>query len=990
MKKILLTFFSALFAVAAFAQNGSVKGTVVNADTGEEVVGAVLIVSPVKDPSAQKGFTSGYKGSVSIPSLAYGEYSLSVSFIGYQNYDTTFRVAAPRVDLGTVKLKPGVQIETVVKEVKALRTSQKGDTVSYNAGAFKVTNDADVEGLLKKMPGITVIDGVVETQGEEVKKVFVDGKEFFGEDVTTAIKSLPAEAVDRIEVYNKLSDAAEFSGMDDGEGYKAINIVTRPGMRQGLFGKLYAGVGYDAESETQDKDRFKYLAGGNVNLFHGDSRVSLIGLFNNVNQQNFSFEDILGVTGGGGGRRGGVGQYMVRPQAGVATVNALGVNYSDTWGKRDQVKIEGSYFFNNTNTANRSTVDKWYEAPMSPDTLMTRGYSDTEGYNHRFNARLEWKISENQNLMIRPRFSYQINDPWSQTTGWQFGAPESGGSGYSYTDNYSDSRNYGYNLGASAVYRAKLGKDGRTLTLDGSFSYSDRKNNSTSWSNVQEISTIRPGAGGDPFAWDPAAYTTLRYLRSMAPSSSYSLRGNVTYTEPVAKYAQVSLQYRMSYNSQERDKSSYVTGDDFSIAGLTPDPLLSNSYESGYLTQSVGPGFRFSKERNTFVANVYYQRSALDGQIVQENSEKIKHSYDNVTYFMMGQLNINRENSLRLFVSSYTDSPSVRALQSVYDVSDAQNISRGNPDLNPNYSHRVDFHYTNSNVEKGRTFMWMFGMNATQDYVATHLVQNPGTMNIAGETYTPNYYSTQVNLDGYWNLRTNLSYGFPIGFLKSNFNVMAGVSYSVAPSMLGGTVDATGTILDGERNDTRNLGYNFRAVLGSNISENVDFTFSWNGNYNEATNSLNTSNSKNRYFNHTAQGSMKFILPLGFTLTGSASYTQYVGYTNDYEEDYLLCNVWLGKKVFKNQRGEILIGVNDLFNQNTAFARSTGSGWTQNSTNSVIGRYYMVQFTFNLRHFGKKGSQNINDYEGMGGPARRMGPGGPGGPPPPPQGMGPR
>ena len=985
-----MTFFSALFAVAAFAQNGSVKGTVVNADTGEEVVGAVLIVSPVKDPSAQKGFTSGYKGSVSIPSLAYGEYSLSVSFIGYQNYDTTFRVAAPRVDLGTVKLKPGVQIETVVKEVKALRTSQKGDTVSYNAGAFKVTNDADVEGLLKKMPGITVIDGVVETQGEEVKKVFVDGKEFFGEDVTTAIKSLPAEAVDRIEVYNKLSDAAEFSGMDDGEGYKAINIVTRPGMRQGLFGKLYAGVGYDAESETQDKDRFKYLAGGNVNLFHGDSRVSLIGLFNNVNQQNFSFEDILGVTGGGGGRRGGVGQYMVRPQAGVATVNALGVNYSDTWGKRDQVKIEGSYFFNNTNTANRSTVDKWYEAPMSPDTLMTRGYSDTEGYNHRFNARLEWKISENQNLMIRPRFSYQINDPWSQTTGWQFGAPESGGSGYSYTDNYSDSRNYGYNLGTSAVYRAKLGKDGRTLTLDGSFSYSDRKNNSTSWSNVQEISTIRPGVGSDPFAWDPAAYTTLRYLRSMAPSSSYSLRGNVTYTEPVAKYAQVSLQYRMSYNSQERDKSSYVTGDDFSIAGLTPDPLLSNSYESGYLTQSVGPGFRFSKERNTFVANVYYQRSALDGQIVQENSEKIKHSYDNVTYFMMGQLNINRENSLRLFVSSYTDSPSVTALQSVYDVSDAQNISRGNPDLNPNYSHRVDFHYTNSNVEKGRTFMWMFGMNATQDYVATHLVQNPGTMNIAGETYTPNYYSTQVNLDGYWNLRTNLSYGFPIGFLKSNFNVMAGVSYSVAPSMLGGTVEATGTILDGERNDTRNLGYNFRAVLGSNISENVDFTFSWNGNYNEATNSLNTSNSKNRYFNHTAQGSMKFILPLGFTLTGSASYTQYVGYTNDYEEDYLLCNVWLGKKVFKNQRGEILIGVNDLFNQNTAFARSTGSGWTQNSTNSVIGRYYMVQFTFNLRHFGKKGSQNINDYEGMGGPARRMGPGGPGGPPPPPHGMGPR
>ena len=180
----------------------------------------------------------------------------------------------------------------------------------------------------------------------------------------------------------------------------------------------------------------------------------------------------------------------------------------------------------------------------------------------------------------------------------------------------------------------------------------------------------------------------------------------------MAKYAQVSLQYRISYNSQERDKRSFVTDDDTFTGGVL-NPLLSNSYESGYLTQSVGPGFRFSKERNTFIANVYYQRSALDGQIVRDDAEKIKHAYNNVTYFMMGQLNINRENSLRLFVSSYTDSPSITDLQSVYDVSDAQNISHGNPNLKPTYSHRVNFHYTNSNVEKGRTFMWMFSMNTT-------------------------------------------------------------------------------------------------------------------------------------------------------------------------------------------------------------------------------------------------------------------------------------
>ena len=982
MKRTLLTTLLTLFAAAAFAQRGGVTATVVDADTGESVVGAVLTLTPVKTPEKKQYFTSAFKGAVSIPSLAYGEYSLSVAFLGYNNLDTTFRVSASKVSLGLLKLKPGVQIETVVKEAKALRTSQKGDTVSYNAGAFKVVADADVEGLLKKMPGITVTDGTVEAQGETVKKVFVDGKEFFGEDVTTAIKSLPAEAVDRVEVYNKLSDAAEFSGMDDGEGYKALNIVTRPGMRQGQFGKLYAGFGYDADTETEDK--FKYIAGGNANVFSGDSRISFIGLFNNVNQQNFSFEDILGVSGGGGGRRGGMGNYMVRPQSGVASVNAIGVNYSDTWGKRNQVTFQGSYFFNNTNTENRSTVEKWYEAPMIPDTLSTNGYSDTKGYNHRFNARLEWKISENQNLMIRPRFSYQSNDPWSRTTGWQYGAPADGGSGYSRTDNFSDALRHGYNVGTSAVYRAKLGKNGRTITLDGSFSYSDNTNNSNSWSNILATQPDRPAVDPVTGVWDPANYTELRYLRNLAPSSSYSLRGSFTYTEPVAKYAQLSFQYRASYNSQERDKRSFVTDDDTFTGGVL-NPLLSNSYESGYLTQSVGPGFRFSKERNTFIANVYYQRSALDGQIVRDDAEKIKHAYNNMTYFMMGQLNINRENSLRLFVSSYTDSPSITDLQSVYDVSDAQNISHGNPNLKPTYSHRVNFHYTNSNVEKGRTFMWMFSMNTTLDYTAQHLVQRPGDITIDGQAYSPNFYSTTENLDGYWQLRTHLSYGLPIGFLKSNFNVMAGVIYTKTPSMLGGTVDAaTGMISGGERNDTKNMGYDFRAVLGSNISENVDFTLSWNGTYNEATNSLNADKSKNRYFNHTAQGNLKVVFPLGFTFTASAAYSQYIGFTNDYSEDYLLCNVWLGKKVFKNKRGEVMVGVNDLFNQNRAFSRSTGSGYTQNSTNSVIGRYYMVQFNYNLRRFGKKGSRNIKDYDGVesSSGSRRMGPGGPGGPPP--------
>ncbi len=977
MKRYFLTCCLLLLTTWAFAQRGTISATVLDSESGETVIGAVVSVAPTENPEKAQHTTTGYGGKFTTAALPYGNYKLVVSFMGYNNHEAELKLDKAKVDLGTIQLKAGVEIESVVKEVKAIRASSKGDTISYNASAFKVTQDADVEGLLKKMPGITVTDGKVETQGEEVKKIFVDGKEFFGEDVTTAIKSLPAETVDRIEVYNKLSDAAEFSGMDDGEGFKALNIVTHSHMRQGQFGKVYAGVGYDAEEGADD--RFKYLAGGNVNLFHGNSRVSVLALFNNVNQQNFSFEDILGVSGGGGGGRGGVGAYMMRPQSGVAKVNAIGLNYSDQWGKKDQVSFQGSYFFNNTNTRNRSTVEKWYEAPMLPDTLLTRGASETDADNHRFNARIEWKINENHNLMIRPSFSFQSNDPYSNTYGWQFGAPEKGGSGYSYTDNFNEATRNGYNLGTRAVYRAKLGKDGRTLTVNGNVRYSDRTNKTNSYSNQLGTLDERP-EGDDVWGWNPTNYTDLRYLRNLSPSKSLDLQGEITYTEPVAKYAQVSLQYRAEYESDERNKSSYITGEDYAINGLLPDPSLSNNYESTNMEHRIGPGFRYSKNRNTFVANIYYQTAELEGQVlsgqVVGEQKPIKHQYDNFTYFLMGQLQPNQQNSLRLFVRSNTNAPSIQNLQNVFDVSNAQNISRGNPYLKPSYNHNINFHYTHSSLEKGRTFMWMFMWNKTQDFTATHTVQstreNPISITLtdtegATTTYTPNYYSMPVNLDGQWSINTMLMYGLPISFLKSNFNMMGGVSYSKTPSMVGGTVANDGTISGGERNDAENMGYFFRAVLGSNISEKVDFTLSWNGNYNEAKNSLATGNSKNKYFSHTANASMKFVLPWDLTFTASAAYSQYLGITNDYNEDYLLCNLWLGKKVFKNKRGEVMVGVNDLLNQNSvAFSRSTGSGFTQNSTNLSMGRYYMVQFTYNLRIFGKKGSRNMSDYETSG------------------------
>ncbi len=968
MRKFVLTTLFVCISMFTFAQSGKVVITVLDAQSKEGVPGAIVELAPASNPDKTKQYISAYGGKTSIPSTRYGEYNVTVSFLGYQTKSEKINLTAENREKITIEIsEEATKIETISVETQAIRASTKGDTVSYNAGAFKVASDADVEGLLKKMPGITVKNGSVEAQGETVKKVFVDGKEFFGEDVSTALNSLPAQSVKSVEVFNKLSDNAEFSGMDDGEGYKALNIVTHSHMRQGVFGKLSAGYGYQPETDDITSSH-KYTVGGNVNYFTGSSRISVIGHVNNINQQNFSFEDIMGVTGGGGqggGMGRGVGQYMVRPQSGVANVGSIGLNYSNSWGEKEKVKLQASYFFNRSRTRNLSELIRWYEAPMEEQgTLEERGYSDNRNYNHRLNLRFDWRISENHSIMSRTNVSLQGYTPFSESSGQQIGAEGSGI--YDLINNFSKGNGDGYRASEFLQYRVKLGKPGRLLTVDGHINVRGSDNDSRSHS----VEKTEINANNQPEG-------IMRYLSTLSDSKNVGASGSITYAEPLSKVSQITVRYNVNYSGQESDRETTNFGTDDTYTNGAIDPKLSNSQTSDYITHSAGPGFRYSKERNTLVVNVNYQYSTLSGNIQSAENQRIKHSYKDFTYFLMGNFNINKQNSIRLFVMSNTNNPRIQQLQNILNISNARNVSRGNENLNPAYSHRVNFHYNYTNLDKGRTFMWMFSFNATQDYISSSIYtkeDKTGTMqDIAQELgYPLTSYSTYDNVDGYLGLYSQLSYGTPLNFMKCNFNIMAGVNYSRTPSLV-----------NGERNLTSNMGYNAGVTLGSNISENVDFTLSWDGMYNQAENSLGA-RSTNDYFYHSASGNLKVVFWKGFTFTASASYIQNIGFTNDYNDQYTLCNAYLGKKLFKNKLGEVMVGVNDIFNQNTSFARSVSSGYTQNTWNSVIGRYFTVKFNYNLRIFGKKGSREISDYGmgmqggnrgGMPGGMRRMGPG---------------
>ena len=440
----------------------------------------------------------------------------------------------------------------------------------------------------------------------------------------------------------------------------------------------------------------------------------------------------------------------------------------------------------------------------------------------------------------------------------------------------------------------------------------------------------------------------------------------------------------MTYRNQSKEQEAFYTDADFLPNTERPISALSINSSTNTLTHRVGPGIRYSKNRNTLVLRVMYENLSRNGSF--ENganvSSLVDRQYHSVQYHAMFRYAFNKQNSLRIQFRSNSDAPSVTQLHNIFDVASPNNISVGNSNLSPEYSHSGSIRYILSLPDKGQTFMAMIRGEYYQDAISGSTLYNdrgwalPDEMNGIlipkdenGKPYRPTQITSYENVGGMWSVRANVSYGVPLSFMKCNLNVAANVGYSVVPSAIydaGRTEEELLANVANHKfsiNKANNIGYTLRLALGSNISENIDFTIGWRGTYNQAWNTASKGGAKNDYFNHTASATLKWVFWQGFTFTAACSYNQYIGITQDYDEQYFLCNLYLGKKLFKNRRGEIQVGVNDLANQNTAFSRTTGSGYTQNMTNSVIGRYYSIQFVYNLRHFGKKGSKQMADYD---------------------------
>ncbi|MGL5912905.1 MAG: outer membrane beta-barrel protein [Bacteroidales bacterium] len=901
----------------------SVRGTVIDNRTNEPLIAVTVLLTSERDSTERRYTTTGNNGDFNIRNLATQNYRVEYSYLGYKKQVTQLKLGSQDRNLDTIRLvADALELQEVRVQGTAVRASQRGDTIEFNADAYKVHADANAEDLIKKLPGVTVEDGTVKTQGENISRVLVDGKPFFGDDPTIAIRNLPAEVIDKVEVFDRQSEQSQLTGFDDGNAEKTINIVTRKNRRMGQFGKMYGGGGYD---DIQTEAR--YSVGGNLNLFNDKRRISIIGMSNNVNQQSFAAEDLVNMGSGSGSGRSG--RQSFAGSTGVATTHALGINYSDMWWTK--VEVAGSYFFNSSDNLTRKDLTRQYF--LSADSLQhyRQNTSTTaQNQNHRANLRLDYKINDKTSVLYIPSLSFQNN------TSGSFNDSEILGISAANTSNTKD--RHAFNFSNELLLRHKFDKQGRTLSAHLRANISDNESNNI----LHSISSI---------AQDN------RHQQSNNPSNNWSARGNVAYTEPISKLGLLHFNYDLAKTYGESNKATYNL-DSLGHIYEGIDSLYSNIYRNNYLTQRVGLHYRIRTSKLMGSIGVIGENAQLDGNQIMPQHAPIQKQFNTLLPSAMFEYKFSKQQSLRLFYRTSTNAPSISQLQNVIDNSNPLLLKSGNSNLSQTYTQRLSLRYNQTTMDKGMTFFAMlYAANTSNNITTQTITATHDTMLQTSSTDTiwlrkGSQYSTPVNLDGYWTARSVLNFGVPISPIKSNLNLSTALNYSRQPGFV---------------NDLENISnaYNLTGgmVLSSNISENVDFTVSYNATYNITQNSLQT-RQNDTYFRHNAMLKGDFVIWKGISLQLITAYDQYRGLAEGYNQEYVRLDASIGKKFLKGNRGELKFFVYDILNQNQSYGRSVTESYIEDWSTNVLSRYFLLSFTYTLRKIGNTPKPKYDAPEG--------------------------
>lgn len=951
----------AFFAVTSYAQNRLITGNLSDRDTKEPLTQTTVQLLRAKDSTFVAGTISNNDGNFSVKANDDGRYIVRITSIGYKTVIKHFNITnSSNVDLGKVVLgSNAVMLKGATIVGQATKVTLKEDTFIYNSAAYRTPEGSTIEELVKRLPGAQISDdGKITINGKEVKKILVEGKEFMTGDTKTALKNIPTSVISKIKAYDKKSDLAKVTGIDDGEEETVLDFGMKAGMNKGMFSNVDLSAG--------TKDRYSSRAMGAY--FNDKNRLMIFANANNTNDQGF--------PGGGGFGRFGAGRQ------GLNASKMLGLNYN--FEKKDKLQVDASVRWQHADgdVNTTSSVENFVSSKGAFSNSINQNFSRSDSWNARM--RLEWNPDSMTDIMFRPSFTYSNSDGISKSTSGSYNADP-----YSYVldplskesitklseenlmvntrDNSSISNSNNKNVGAMLQYNRKFGSKGRNLTLKGDVNYGKSDSKSLSLSNVH-LYQLMNSSNAD------STYQTNRWNVTPTTNSGYDLQ--FTYSEPIMRATFLQFSYKFQYKYSKSDRSTY----DFSNLGenfFSGLPLTYGGWNS-YLSKLANPVesyidndlSRYSEYKNyihdfELMLRIIRTKYTFNvGVMVEPQKSSYMQDYKgvhvdttrtvtNVTPTLDFRYRFSKVSNLRINYRGTTSQPSMTQLLDITDDSDPLNISKGNPGLKPSFTNNFRLFYNNYIEKKQRAIMTFINYSNTSNDISSMVTYNEAT---GGRVTRPE------NINGNWNVRGAFMFNTAIDSAGVfNVNTFTNVNYNnyVAFTFLNNASQKTTTRSSslGERVET-----SYRAGW-------VEFAVDGSLNYTRSRNKLSI-NSNLDTWQFAYGSSINITLPWGTSLATDLHNNSRRGYSdNAMNTNELVWNAQLSQGFLRGSALTVSLQLYDILHNQSNFSRTISAIQRSDTQYNSINSYAMLHVIYRLNIFGGKDAR-MNGNGPDGGPGR--------------------
>lgn len=929
LRTVLTTLAIVLFSTG-YGQK--INGKIADTSAKKQIPNAVVALLQLPDSTLYKFTRTNIDGAFSLTNIKPGDYLLMVSHPYYAEYLDKIQIdTKDEIDINEIPLlnKSKLLQEVIVKSGSYMRI--KGDTIAYLADSFKVSANANVEELLKKLPGITVDkSGKITAMGETVTNVLVDGEEFFGDDPGLAIKNLRADAVKEVQVFDKKSEQATFTGIDDGNTQKTINLKLKEDKKRGYFGKIDMAGGLLKNIED------RYNTNIMASSFKGKRKISGYVLNGNTGQEGLSWQDNdkfgsndnfnVDIDDGGGvsfnytGGNSADDEPDVNTQNGFTKNQNIGGQYSNKWNDKHSFNFSPKYneqvYSNLQNTYLRTYIGDsvlYYNSDKYTD-VVRNNIKTSMIYEGKFDSSNSFKITNRINQYHTVSSENELAENKSET-----------GTTKSISDNSANKVIDKIAMSGNAIFRHKFKKARRTFSISANWSLI--KSNGDLFLN--NITDINNGSG---------FYTVNTNQFIQSDKSTQSLGTKVTYTEPLSKKVSWEISNELAFSGGKNDQSTYAYNGTTNKYDESVDSLTNNFRNKIFtITPSTKFNYDTKKLKLNIGAGVGFTKFDLDDITFSKNYIR---NFTNFFPAANATYTIKSNSNLRFRYNGNTTQPTINQLQPLRNNNDFLNQYIGNADLKPSFTHRINLSYNTYDFIKDRFIFTSLNMDATQNDISNHktiYTQSGKTIN------------QPINTNG--NLSVSLWSGFGSKFKKGNIRYFIGPNLSYRKSA---EIISTVDIVNSSEvlktiNSTTNV---VSAMLTTNLSKSkdkkYDLTLNNDFGFNQGSSTLSTSN-------------YHFM-----TNTLSAEATVYVkkvwSINSNYEYNYRqktqgalknLNNHLLNAKLqrnFKNDEFSMYVTARDILNQNIGVDMSFYSNTYSEVTNQRLRRYWMIGFVWNFKN----------------------------------------